>query len=172
VQILRHPEVSPETAAQFSDAGKAVSSSRLLIVSNRLPFTVAMRDGRPSYCQSAGGLSTGLWSYLQQAAGAIEPRNHLWFGWPGGDIAPELRDEVSAYARSHFSAAPLFVADQQMDRFYHGFCNRTLWPLFHYFPSLTHYEEADWDEYRRMNEVFADALLAELRPDDVLWVHH
>ena len=66
---------------------------------------------------------------------------------------------------------PVFLPEENMDRFYHGFCNKTLWPLFHYFPSLTHYEEEYWQEYKQVNRVFAEAVLKVLRPDDLLWVH-
>ena len=58
-----------------------------------------------------------------------------------------------------------------MDRFYLGFCNKTIWPLFHYFPTLTHYEEENWQEYRNVNRVFGEAVVNALRPDDVLWIH-
>jgi len=145
--------------------------SRLVVVSNRLPFTVSVREKKPHFKQSAGGLTTGLWSYLQQAASAIEPLNHVWLGWPGGDISPDVQKVVTQFAREEFSAVPLFLPEASMDRFYHGFCNRTLWPLFHYFPSHTRYEEENWEEYRRINGQFAEALVQELRPDDVLWVH-
>jgi trehalose 6-phosphate synthase/phosphatase len=58
-----------------------------------------------------------------------------------------------------------------MERFYHGFCNKTQWPLFHYFPDLTVYEEEYREEYKQVNHMFAEALLKVLRPDDLLWVH-
>lgn len=148
-----------------------IRPQRLVVVSNRLPFTVSIREGKPHFNQSAGGLTTGLWSYLQQAARAIEPLNHVWLGWPGGDVPVESQGEVAQFSRDQFHAVPLFIPEAGMDRFYHGFCNRTLWPLFHYFPSLTHYEEENWEEYRRINAQFAEALIAELRPGDALWVH-
>ena len=58
-----------------------------------------------------------------------------------------------------------------MDRFYLGFCNKTLWPLFHYFPTLTHHEEEYWQEYQNVNRVFGEAVVKALQPDDVLWIH-
>lgn len=145
---------------------------RLVVISNRLPFTVSIREGRPHFKESAGGLTTGLWSYLQQASARAEGRlDFLWVGWPGADIAPEHQAEVRAYAGQRYHAVPLFLPEQNMERFYHGFCNRTLWPLFHYFPTLTRYEEEHWEEYRHVNEVFARAVTEVLRPDDMLWVH-
>ncbi|MGH7991844.1 MAG: trehalose-6-phosphate synthase, partial [Limisphaerales bacterium] len=58
-----------------------------------------------------------------------------------------------------------------MEHFYHGFCNKTLWPLFHYFPMLAHYEEDYWQEYKNVNRIFGDAVLNALRPDDMVWIH-
>ena len=71
--------------------------------------------------------------------GAVERLEFLWVGWPGASVAPEDEEAVRAYALKQFQAEPVFVAQERMDRFYHGFCNRTLWPLFHYFQTLTHY---------------------------------
>jgi trehalose 6-phosphate synthase/phosphatase len=58
-----------------------------------------------------------------------------------------------------------------MAGFYHGFCNKTLWPLFHYRPSLARYERDWWEEYKRVNEIFAERLVEQLRSDDVVWIH-
>ena len=110
---------------------------RLVIVSNRLPFTVSFKDGKPGYSMSSGGLSTGLWSYLEKrAADSGNGSDFLWVGWPGADVPPEHQDAVREHAKEHFKACPVFLTEESMERFYHGFCNRTLWPLFHYFPTL------------------------------------
>ena len=58
-----------------------------------------------------------------------------------------------------------------MERFYLGFCNATIWPLFHYFPTYTVYEPTFWEQYKQINQCFCDALENVLRPDDVVWVH-
>ena len=145
---------------------------RLVIVSNRLPFTVVNEDGGPQFKVSSGGLTTGLWSYLERgAAGSEERPEFLWLGWPGATVAPEHEQAVKAYAEKEFKAVPVFLPEDRMDRFYHGFCNKTLWPLFHYFPDLTVYEEEYWEEYKQVNRIFAEAVLKVLRPDDLLWVH-
>ncbi len=145
---------------------------RVVIVSNRLPFSVAFREGAPEFSVSSGGLTTGLWSYLERgASGSGERPDFLWLGWPGASVPPEHEAAVRTYAATEFKALPVFIPEESMDRFYHGFCNRTLWPLFHYFPSLTHYDEEYWEEYKQVNRVFAEAVLQVLRPDDLLWVH-
>ena len=145
---------------------------RLVIVSNRLPFTVSFNDGTPQFKPSAGGLTTGLWSYLdRKAPEGTENPSYLWLGWPGASVTEKHQAEVSTVAEKQFKSRPVFLPEESMDRFYLGFCNRTIWPLFHYFPTLTHYDEECWQEYRHVNQVFGEAVVNALRPDDVLWIH-
>jgi trehalose 6-phosphate synthase/phosphatase len=92
-------------------------------------------------------------------------------GWPGCSVPPECEEAVRNHAAEHYHAAPVFLPEESMDRFYHGFCNKTIWPLFHYFPTLAHNEEAYWREYKDVNELYGEALLKVLRPDDLVWVH-
>lgn len=145
---------------------------RLVIVSNRLPFTVSPSDQGLEFRPSSGGVSTGLWSYLER--GTTESGQKLdfvWVGWPGASVTTEQEQAVRDHAAQEYKAVPVFLAQEHMDRFYDGFCNKTLWPLFHYFSTLTHYEEENWLEFKQVNRVFADTLLEMLQPDDLLWVH-
>jgi trehalose-6-phosphate synthase len=72
---------------------------RLIIVSNRLPFTVSFKNGAPEFKPSAGGLTTGLWSYLERKpAGESVRLDFLWMGWPGATVPPEHEEPVRAYA--------------------------------------------------------------------------
>ena len=145
---------------------------RLVVVSNRLPFTVSFHEGTPQFKPSAGGLTTGLWSYLDRKAldGAERP-DYLWMGWPGASIPPEHEAAVRAYGEQQYKSVPIFLPEECMDRFYLGFCNKTIWPLFHYFPMLTHYDEKNWQEYRNINRGFGEAVVNAPRPDDILWIH-
>ncbi|HEV2318374.1 MAG TPA: bifunctional alpha,alpha-trehalose-phosphate synthase (UDP-forming)/trehalose-phosphatase, partial [Verrucomicrobiae bacterium] len=145
---------------------------RLVVVSNRLPFTVSFKDGAPEFKSSTGGLSTGLASYLRQAnAGVGDRLDYFWLGWPGTSIAPEFEDAVRKHGEEEYKCAPVFLPEESMDRFYHGFCNKTIWPLFHYFPSLAQFDEGYWQEYRNVNRIFGEAVANALRPDDVVWIH-
>ena len=144
---------------------------RLVIVSNRLPFTVSFNGGDPQFKVSSGGLTTGVWSYLAREHDGAGQRDYLWVGWPGIAVEPKDRPAVNNYAAREFNALPVFLAQDSVERFYHGFCNKTLWPLFHYFTSLTRYEDEFWREYREVNRTYAEALLSVLRPDDVVWIH-
>src|ERR1700761_4345866 len=125
-------------------AGK-ITNMRLVIVSNRLPFTVSFQEGQLQFKPSAGGLTTGLWSYLdRKVPEGTEKMDHVWMGWPGASVPPEQETAVRAYAEQNYKSIPVFLPEDSMDRFYLGFCNKTIWPLFHYFPTLTAYEEDNW----------------------------
>ena len=145
---------------------------RLVVVSNRLPFTVSFKNGSPEFKPSVGGLTTGLWSYLHgKSPGGGDRPDYLWMGWPGASIAPEQEAAVRTYGTQQFKSSPVFLPEESMDRFYLGFCNKTIWPLFHYFPTLTHYEEEYWQEYQSVNRRFGEAVVNALQPDDLLWIH-
>ena len=145
---------------------------RLVVVSNRLPFTVSFKNGSPEFKSSVGGLTTGLWSYLNgKPPGGGDRPDYLWMGWPGASIPPEQEAAVRTYGTQQFKSSPVFLPEESMDRFYLGFCNKTIWPLFHYFPTLTHYEEEYWQEYRSVNRRFGEAVVNALQPDDLLWIH-
>jgi trehalose 6-phosphate synthase/phosphatase len=143
-----------------------------VIVSNRLPFNVQIIDGRPTFLPSAGGLVSGLASFREsrEQTAAIPPE-HLWIGWPGCSIDPSLQEEVVREALARFKSYPVFLTEEQMEHFYLGFCNATIWPLFHYFSSYTVYNAPFWEQYKQINQLFAEALVKVLRPDDVVWVH-
>ena len=150
----------------------ALKGRRLVIVSNRLPFNVEVKDGRPEFHPSAGGLVTGLASVREshEQTAAI-PAEHIWIGWPGCSIDASLQEEVVREALTRFKSYPVFLTEEQMEHFYLGFCNATIWPLFHYFSSYTVYNPLFWEQYKQINQLFADALAKILRPDDVVWVH-
>jgi trehalose 6-phosphate synthase/phosphatase len=143
---------------------------RLLVVSNRLPFTAASEDGELVLHASPGGLVSGLTAYLNAAKTDASGNEYLWIGWPGIEIEDKSRDKLkSKVAKQH--ALPVFIDANTMDRFYHGFCNSTIWPLFHYFPSFAKFREEDWDDYVKVNEIFRDSIVKVAEPGDTVWVH-
>jgi trehalose 6-phosphate synthase/phosphatase len=143
---------------------------KLVIVSNRLPLSLAEQEGRLEFAQSPGGLASGLRTYLDSPRSTVGA-SYVWVGWPGLAVAPDRQDEVTRRCREGFSARPVFLTAEDTEGFYEGYCNRTLWPLFHYFPALVSFDEGPWATYERINEVFCDAVLEEAGPDDTVWVH-
>lgn len=145
---------------------------RLFIVSNRLPFTVVEKEGKLSFEESAGGLVSGLSAYLDSLKGSsFVAQEHLWVGWPGITVKEGKKEELKEKALSQFKAYPVFLSEESMEKFYHGFCNKTIWPLFHYFPSYAVYDEDLWNCYKEVNETFCETIIKILRRDDVVWVH-
>lgn len=141
----------------------------LIVISNRLPLTIKDRDGRLEFTGSAGGLATGLQAYLHRG-GPDKATERTWVGWPGGDFPPERHDEIRRRLREEFSGFPVFLSVDDTEKFYEGFCNNTLWPLFHYFPTLASYDEQAWASYERVNRIFCDAVLPLVQADDLIWV--
>jgi len=147
---------------------------RLLLISNRLPVTVVYKDKKISYKSSSGGLVAGIRDYLEYTKKhpkKTSVNNHLWVGWPGATVNSSDRKKVQKELLNKFDAFPIFLPEKQMDKFYLGFCNKTLWPLFHYFTSLTAYDDNYWDSYKQVNETFFKSIENIIKEDDIIWIH-
>jgi trehalose 6-phosphate synthase/phosphatase len=143
---------------------------KLVIISNRLPVSLSEGEGGLQFSQSPGGLASGLRTYLNSPSCKLGS-GYVWVGWPGRSVAPELEAEVTRRCREEFSALPVFLSPEDTEAFYEGFCNSTLWPLFHYFSTLVSYREEHWAAYERVNRVFCEAALQAIEPGDLVWIH-
>ncbi len=145
---------------------------RLFIISNRLPFTITEKEGKIGFERSSGGLVSGISDYLNSLKDSSFTKiEYIWSGWPGTAISKNLQDEVKQKGLAEFCAYPVFISQKDMDNFYYGFCNKTLWPLFHCFPAYTLYDEDFWHCYKQINKDFLEAIIKILKPDDILWIH-
>jgi len=148
---------------------------RLLVVSNRLPFTVVESQGKLIFQEAVGGLVSGLSAYLDSLKGSsFTESEYIWVGWPGVSVDKKTKkelEELTEKALCEFHAYPVFLTERAMEKFYQGFCNKTIWPLFHYFPSYCVYDEALWLHYKCVNRIFCDAVVEVIKPDDVIWIH-
>jgi trehalose 6-phosphate synthase/phosphatase len=145
---------------------------RLLIVSNRLPVVAAEEKGQLVFREGAGGLVSGISAYLDSLRGSsFTGPQYRWVGWPGVTVEDPAQQSVVAETLAGFNAHPVFLSERSMDKFYHGFCNQTIWPLFHYFPSYTAYDESFYAHYRCVNRIFCEAVAPLVQDDDVVWIH-
>ena len=136
---------------------------KTIIISNRLPVKIEQENNELVYKASEGGLATGLNSVFKQG-------NNLWVGWPGLAIEKSQEQEVdSNLIKQHMK--PVFLSSEEIEDFYEGFSNETLWPNFHYFNQYTVYKEELWLAYQRVNQKFAEILSEELEDDDTVWIH-
>ncbi|TSA55209.1 MAG: bifunctional alpha,alpha-trehalose-phosphate synthase (UDP-forming)/trehalose-phosphatase [Planctomycetaceae bacterium] len=139
---------------------------QLLVVANRLPFNIIRKAGYLHFSPSPGGLAVGLSSLPESS-------KRLWLGWPGVtnenlkvDEKDQIREQLAAE-----DCHPVFLSRRHMERYYQGFCNKTIWPLFHYFPRRSVYEARFWETYKQVNEAFCDEVMKITKPDDSIWVH-
>ncbi len=139
--------------------------AKLIIVSNRLPMVVHQEEKGFAFRSSVGGLATGLGSFYKEF-------DSVWVGWPGLH-REELTEEGQSELRRGLQeerCVPVMLERREFDLFYRGFCNNTIWPLFHYFLLYTNYREDYWKAYRRVNEAFAEAVLEIADPEDTIWI--
>lgn len=145
---------------------------KLILISNRLPVTVALDRQNIKIRSSAGGLVSGLSDYLTSLeGGSFSATRHLWIGWPGEAIEESRADEVRSILEREFNCYPVFIPSDLMDNFYNGICNKTIWPLFHYFPSHAVFDDLLWRAYEKVNETFCQKIQPLLEPGDIVWVH-
>jgi len=142
-------------------------TTRLIIVSNRLPVVMERTQDAWRATPGSGGLVTAL-------APVLRDRGGVWVGWPGTVEPPtaRLRESIQAAVReTGYDLAPVFL-DRREKRYYYGvFANEILWPLFHDFASRCSFAPEAWDVYEAVNARFAGVTAALLQPNDFVWVH-
>jgi len=140
---------------------------RLLIVSNRLPVSVERDEDGLHFHSSTGGLATGLSSLRESSEGIV------WIGWSGiaSDTLSETEQEEVESRLSAEGYLPVPLSAEEVESYYEGFCNSTIWPLFSYFTQYPVYRRSLWESYVSVNERFCDVVLKVAREDDVIWVH-
>ncbi|MDI6641750.1 MAG: bifunctional alpha,alpha-trehalose-phosphate synthase (UDP-forming)/trehalose-phosphatase [Elusimicrobiota bacterium] len=145
---------------------------RLLVISNRLPITAIEKEGKLKFRESSGGLVSGLSAYLDSLKGTgFTKCEYIWIGWPGTEIDDKLKEKAKEELYTKFHSYPVFLSESAMENFYYGFCNKTIWPMFHYFPSYATYDENFWNYYKQVNESFCKAIAEIIQADDVVWIH-
>ena len=140
---------------------------KLIIVSNRLPVTLEQRKNDIKYKPSMGGLATGLSSFYHSY-------NSLWLGWSGipvENIKPEQKEAMENILLDEYRCIPVYLSRTDIKQFYHGFSNKTIWPLFHYFPNHTEFQNNLWESYKKVNRKFCDLVLRHTDEKTTIWVH-
>jgi trehalose 6-phosphate synthase/phosphatase len=139
---------------------------KTIIISNRLPVQLQISNGTITAIPSVGGLATGMKSVHSGG-------DSLWIGWSGltdEEIPKKLAPKIDEALAEHGSSKVNLNASE-VDGFYFGFSNRTIWPLFHYFLEYSEFELDSWNIYKAVNQKFADAILEKADDDDTIWVH-
>ena len=131
-----------------------------VVVANRLPVDVSVDDdGKVSWTRSPGGLVTALAPVMASTSGA-------WVGWGG---SPDV--ELEPFDVDGTELVPVLLTADDVERYYEGFSNDTLWPLYHDVIAPPTFHRQWWDAYRRVNERFADAVAEQAADGATVWVH-
>ncbi|BEG98360.1 bifunctional alpha,alpha-trehalose-phosphate synthase (UDP-forming)/trehalose-phosphatase [Bacteroides sedimenti] len=137
---------------------------KIFIISNRLPVkAVKTESDNFEFIRSEGGVATGL-SSLEM------PMEKHWIGWPGVYAENDAEKEtIIAHLRPH-NYHPVFLSPNQIQNFYEGYSNSTLWPLCHYFFTYIEYENKYWESYKEVNKLFCEVAIPLIEPGDIVWV--
>ena len=130
--------------------------SRLIVVSNRV--TISTGEGA-----SQGGLAMGLGAALRKYPG-------MWFGW-SGETTEHFTGQTKTVDAEGVPVVTVDLEEQDVQEYYNGYANKTIWPLFHYRIDLTAYDRSFGQGYERVNRRFAETLQPLLQPDDLIWIH-
>ena len=146
---------------------------RLIIVSNRLPFTFEKSGEDIVVRQSSGGLVSAIKSYLdhQDSSELSEFSEQIWVGTLDASEEDWKYVNETGIINYDYGIEPIFADKKIYEDYYNGFSNSTLWPLFHYFPSLVEFKKECFEAYLTVNKAFADKLADIYQPGDVFWIH-
>jgi len=151
---------------KLGELSNLFASRRLVVVSNRLPYNPVRTSKGIRYVKGSGGLVTALDPILRLC-------NGLWIGWDGG-TGPPMKEKRVAVSESDdegsYQLRFVNLTEKEISHYYYSFSNRTLWPLFHNFIGMSHFNSAHWKTYFKTNAYFAGEILEEANPSDVIWV--
>ncbi|ANM28405.1 hypothetical protein ABI59_00325 [Acidobacteria bacterium Mor1] len=135
--------------------------SRVILASNRLPVRI---DSSGAAVRTTGGLASAL-------AGARLQRESIWVGWSGHALEDVVDLDAERRAFQKLDVQPVFLDRQDVNGFYEGYSNSTLWPLVHYLASRARFDESWAEAYFRVNRKFAEAILDVAEDGDRIWIH-
>jgi trehalose 6-phosphate synthase len=131
---------------------------RLVVISNRVAVPKA---------RGAAGAQGGLAGALDAA---LRDRGGVWFGW-SGEVDEDPGDTVHLHRDGDVTTATIDLTARQLEEYYNGYANQTLWPLFHYRIDLARYEQRTGEGYERVNDRFADSVMPLIDREDLVWIH-
>jgi trehalose 6-phosphate synthase/phosphatase len=144
-----------------------IITSRLIIISNRLPFIIEKEDDKLSLKSGSGGLATAL-------APVLRDRGGIWIGWPG-TVDMDEYEITNLFKKNQYNQgflfSPVLLDKEDISLYYEGFSNEIIWPLFHDLQTQCHFVPEYWNVYERVNSKFADTLIKQVQPEDFIWVH-
>lgn len=139
---------------------------RLFMISNRLPLQVIDNNGAKELIPISDGFDSGLKRFY-------ELFDIKWIGRAGvniNEISENEKQDIDDKFRSE-NCIPIYFDQQLVGDFLEGFCENTIWPLFNYFTQISKFKHKQWNAYKKVNQMFSDAISKYITEDDILWIH-
>lgn len=136
---------------------------KTVIISNRLPVKIVEENNEFKLIRSEGGLATGLSSIDSE-------QKMSWVGWAGMYVDDEEQKKIINLQMTDLNFYPVYLSPNQIENYYEGYSNSTIWPLCHYFFSYIESNANYWKSYKEVNALFCDAALEIIEPGDTVWV--
>lgn len=140
------------------------SSKKLLVVSNRLPVEISFSKEVWSIKPSPGGLVTALNPLMRRSHGT-------WLGWPGCSENAPVGKLLKEITEKEFELSPVILTSEQVAKYYRGYSNKSIWPLFHDLLGHFTYDSENWLAYQEVNRLFASEIMRVKSPESYLWIH-
>ena len=146
--------------AEDTNGQQRSADSPVVVVANRLPVDqVTEPDGTTRYQRSPGGLVTALEPFVAGRGGA-------WVGWSGA-----AGEAPKPFESGGMHLVPVELSEDEVDRYYEGFSNASLWPLYHDVVEKPEYHRTWWDTYVQVNKRFAERAAEVAAEGAIVWVH-
>jgi alpha,alpha-trehalose-phosphate synthase [UDP-forming] len=138
---------------------------RVINISNRLPILIRKHASGARVERSSGGLATALEAGWRDRPG-------VWIGWAGGTANNQVDPLLLKASKSRaYTLRSVALTEEEIAKFYSGFANEIIWPLFHDMPSRCNFDPEYWEVYQRVNRKFAKVAADTANEDDFVWVH-
>tara|TARA_B100000242_G_scaffold257889_1_gene201940 strand:- start:11435 stop:13636 length:2202 start_codon:yes stop_codon:yes gene_type:complete len=136
-----------------------------VIVSNRLPIQLSKLENSFDITSSSGGLATGV--------NSIRDDNSVWIGWSGvksEEFTTKSNNHIKKILREQ-NLIKVELSSVEIENYYYGLSNKSLWPLFHYFIDYSKFNDDHWDTYFQVNKKFCDVVVSNVEKNGTVWVH-
>ena len=130
----------------------------LIVVANRLPLSRVVEGAQEQWRPSPGGLASAV-------GPAMTDRRCTWVGWPGDSR------HADPFDHDGIRYVPVAIDEQEIEDYYEGFSNGTLWPLYHDAIRPPEFRSNWWEAYETINQRFAEVVASAADPNAVVWVH-
>lgn len=138
---------------------------RLIVVSNRLPIVISQDQGEWNIKPGSGGLVTALEPLIKAYRG-------MWIGWPGCGSEAPIDDLVQRFgAEQGYDLKDVPLDADEVEKYYRGFSNETLWPLFHDMLGNCIFSLENYRVYEEVNRRFAEVTAEVSTAEDIVWIH-